>query len=95
MIEITRVSINKFPDRGDGFVAECTVCFADSLVVHGIKIKQVEDKHFVVMPESKRQGKRVLSNGKRVPWDSVHPTNKEFSDKLNNIILNEYFSMVN
>ena len=89
MMKVTRTRIN-LRDGSRGEVAEAMVVLEDSLVVHSIKIRKVGDNLFVCMPVNhERRGKKIV-NGKKVPWDVVHPTNREFSDYLSDVILTAY-----
>ena len=89
MMKVTRTSVNlKNNKRGE--VAEVMIVLEDSLVIHSIKIRNVGDDLFVCMPVNhERKGKKII-NGKKVQWDVVHPSNREFSNYLNEVILNAY-----
>lgn len=93
--EITRVQVSLNYDRESNIKGEATVVFNDCLVVHSIRIKDVNGSLFVCMPiNTHKRGKRNV-NGRKVPWDAVHPTTKEFNDYLTSAVLREYYKELN
>lgn len=93
--EITRVQVSLNYDKESNIKGEATVVFNDCLVVHSIKIKDVNGSLFVCMPvNTNKRGKRNV-NGRKVPWDAVHPTTREFNDYLTSAVLGEYYKELN
>ena len=64
--------------------AYVTVTFDDELVVHNIRLVEVDGKIMLSMPNKK------LKEG--VYKDYVHPTNNEFRDKLTEEVLSRYYN---
>lgn len=63
--------------------AYVTVTFDDELVVHNIRIVEIDGKVMLSMPNKKlREG---------VYKDYVHPINNEFRDRITEEILSEYY----
>lgn len=63
--------------------AYVTVTFDDELVVHNIRIVEIDGKIMLSMPNKKlREG---------VYKDYVHPINNEFRDRITEEILSEYY----
>lgn len=93
--EITRVQVSLNYDKESNIKGEATVVFNDCLVVHSIRIKDVNGSLFVCMPiNTHKRGKRNV-NGRKVPWDAVHPTTREFNDYLTSAVLGEYYNELN
>ena len=63
--------------------AYVTVTFDDELVVHNIRIVEIDGKVMLSMPNKKlREG---------VYQDYVHPINNEFRDRITEEILSKYY----
>ncbi len=63
--------------------AYVTVTFDDELVVHNIRIVEIDGKVMLSMPNKKlREG---------VYKDYVHPINNEFRDRITEEILSKYY----
>lgn len=93
-MKITRIKVDVTPSADKNTVAEVMIVLDDSLVIHSIKIKKINDSLFVCMPTSNdKKGKKMI-NGKKVPWDVVHPTNWVFNEYLNDKILEEYNTVI-
>lgn len=93
-MKITRIKVDVTPSADKNTVAEVMIVLDDSLVIHSIKIKKINDSLFVCMPTSNdKKGKKMI-NGKKVPWDVVHPTNRVFNEYLNDKILEEYNAVI-
>lgn len=81
-MEITDVRIVKV--KGQPFLkAYVTVTFDNELVVHNIRLVEVEGKIMLSMPNKK------LKEG--VYKDYVHPINNEFREKITQEILAKYY----
>lgn len=81
-MQITEVKIRKiFNDEGP-LKAIASVTFEGCFVVHDIKVVNIKEKQFVVMPATK------LADGTH--RDIVHPTNAEFRAKLTEAVLEAY-----
>lgn len=94
MIQVTRVQVD-LKDGSFNEVAEVLVVLDDILAIHSIKIKEVNGSLFVCMPVNhEKYGKKTV-RGKKVPWDVVHPTNREFTEYLNSVILEAYQNRLN
>ena len=82
-MDVTDVKIVKV--NGQPFLkAYVTVTFDDELVVHNIRLVEVDGKIMLSMPNKK------LKEG--VYKDYVHPTNNEFRDKLTEEELSRYYN---
>lgn len=82
-MDITDVRIVKVD--GQPFLkAYVTVTFDDELVVHNIRLVEVDGKIMLSMPNKK------IRDG--VYKDYVHPINNEFRDRITNQILSQYYN---
>ena len=82
-VDITDVRIVKVD--GQPFLkAYVTVTFDDELVVHNIRLVEVDGKIMLSMPNKK------IRDG--VYKDYVHPINNEFRDRITSQILSQYYN---
>ena len=80
-MEITEISVSvREEDKLKAFV---NVTFDDEFVIRGMKVIKGVDKFFVSMPS------RKMPNG--TFRDIAHPITSEFREKLEQMILQEYF----
>lgn len=89
-MKVTRVSVELLNGAKNNEVALVDIVLDDTIVIHSIKVRKVNDNFYVSMPINYERKGRKIKNGKRIPWDVVHPTNREFSDYLNGEIIKEY-----
>lgn len=94
MIKVTRTQVD-LKEGHHNEVAEVMVVLEDTLVIHSIKIKNINGSLFVCMPINHNKHGKKSVNGKKVPWDVVHPTNKEFTEYLNGVIIKAYQEAIN
>ena len=81
-MKITEIRIVKVESQ-PFLKAYVTVTFDDELVVHNIRIVEIDGKVMLSMPNKKlREG---------VYKDYVHPINNEFRDRITEEILSKYY----
>ncbi len=80
-MEITDIRIRKISTEGK-MKAVVSVTFDDAIVVHDIKVIEVQDKMFIAMPS------RKTSEGEFK--DIAHPINSQMRDYLQKSILDKY-----
>ena len=78
---ITDVKVRKLFDDGP-MKAIVSVTFDSQLALHDIKVINVRDKHFIVMPSRK--------NPDGTYRDIVHPINADFRAELESAVLRAY-----
>ena len=78
---ITDIKVRKLFEDGP-MKAIVSVTFDDQLALHDIKVINVRDKHFIVMPSRK--------NPDGTYRDIVHPINAEFRAELEESVLRAY-----
>ena len=93
MMRITSVRMKKSKYGDDKVLATASVQFEECLIVHGIKILQLGDKRVVSFPSKKI--KKYLANDDEYTTsftyaDIVHPSNKEFRDYVEKVLLDIY-----
>ena len=84
-MQITDLKIRKTFTEGT-MRAVVSVTFDNQFAVHDIKVINAQDKYFIVMPSRK--------NPDNTFRDIVHPINSDFRAFLENVILDEYFKVV-
>jgi len=80
-MEITDIKVRKLFEDGP-MRAIVSVTFDGQLALHDIKVINVRDKHFIVMPSRK--------NPDGTYRDIVHPINAEFRAELEESVLKAY-----
>lgn len=80
-MEITDIKVRKLFEEGP-MKAIVSVTFDSQLALHDIKVINVRDKHFIVMPSRK--------NPDGTYRDIVHPINAEFRAHLEENVLKAY-----
>ncbi len=80
-MEITDIRIRKISTEGK-MKAVVSVTFDDAIVVHDIKVIEVQDKMFIAMPS------RKTSEGEFK--DIAHPINSQMREYLQKSILDKY-----
>ena len=80
-MEITDIKVRKLFEDGP-MKAIVSVTFDGQLALHDIKVINVRDKHFIVMPSRK--------NPDGTYRDIVHPINAEFRASLEESVLRAY-----
>ena len=80
-MEITDIKVRKLFEEGP-MKAIVSVTFDSQLALHDIKVINVRDKHFIVMPSRK--------NPDGTYRDIVHPINAEFRSCLEEAVLRAY-----
>jgi stage V sporulation protein G len=79
-MEVSRVSVR--PVDMNRVKAIASITFDDAFVVHGLKIIEGENGHFVAMPSRKLPGGEYR--------DVAHPINTDMREKMQSAILAEY-----
>ena len=80
-MKITDVKVRKVFDEGT-MTAIVSVTFDAQLAVHDIKVINVRDKYFIVMPSRKNQDDTYR--------DIVHPINSQFRSELEQTVIDAY-----
>jgi len=80
-MEITDIKVRKLFEDGP-MKAIVSVTFDGQLALHDIKVINVRDKHFIVMPSRK--------NPDGTYRDIVHPINADFRAELEEAVLKAY-----
>ena len=80
-MEITDIKVRKLFEDGP-MKAIVSVTFDGQLALHDIKVINVREKHFIVMPSRK--------NPDDTYRDIVHPINASFREELENAVIDAY-----
>lgn len=80
-LEITDIKIKKLTNLGR-LLGEVSITINNCLVIHNIKLIQLEDKRMAGFPQT------TLPSGNRV--DVVHPITKEFREYVEDYIFSIY-----
>ncbi len=80
-MEITDIKVRKLFETGP-MKAVISVTFDGQLALHDIKVIDVRDRHFIVMPSRR--------NPDGTYRDIVHPINAEFRTQLEEAVLRAY-----
>lgn len=81
-MEITDIKVRKLFETGP-MRAVVSVTFDGQLALHDIKVIEVRERHFIVMPSRK--------NPDGTYRDIVHPINADFRSELERAVLDAYF----
>ena len=83
-IEITEVRIRKVEGM-DNLVAYANLTINNSIALKGIKIIEVNDERFIVMP-----GKRNTKTDRPKRYSNFHPISQDILDMFKTAIFEEY-----
>lgn len=93
MMKITSVRIKKSNKQSEGLLGMASIQLDDCLVIHNIKLLQVDGQRIVGFP-SKKVKKFNFVNGnyeeKYEYSDIVHPSNKEFREYIETELFKVY-----
>ncbi len=83
-MEITDIKIRKVADNTN-IKAFVTVTLDNELVIHNIRLVDLDGKIILSMPSKKGKDGEFL--------DFVHPVNSEFRKKMSSLVLDKYNSL--
>lgn len=91
-MQITSVRIKK--TNNDKVLGVASIQLDNCLVIHGIKLIQLEDKRIISFPNKKIKKYEVDDNGEYVTKDEytdvVHPSNSEFRKYIEDALFEIY-----
>lgn len=91
-MQITSVRIKK--TNSDRVLGIASIQLENCLVIHGIKLIQLDDKRIISFPNKKIKKYEVDDNGKYVTKDEytdiVHPSNQEFRKYIEDALFEIY-----
>lgn len=93
ILPITSIQIKKVSKTYTGVLAYVSICLADCIAIHNIKVVEVRDRHtkelkrILAFPNRKLESNEL--NGARYS-DVVHPTNSEYRKYIESLIFRLY-----